>query len=103
MVRAVRAKAEVTGRARVLTGKLAALAAGLSWLVAERSPGASVVTGTGTRRAPSKGHKGGHHHELAHQRLDQARSAQRGPRLSPDSGVDGPSLPVLRVPEVVRV
>jgi len=47
---------------RALTGKLAALAGGLSWLVAVRTacPGASVVAGTGTRRAPSKGHKGGH-------------------------------------------
>jgi hypothetical protein len=70
VVRAVRAKAEVTGRAkRALTGKVAALGAGLSWLVAERSacPGGSVVAGTGTRRAPSPQRGGTQDHELAHQ------------------------------------
>src|SRR5438132_13965054 len=41
--------------------------------------------------------------EQSHQRPDQARSPQRGPRLPPDSRVDGRSLLVLRVPEVVRV
>src|SRR2546426_4901116 len=39
----------------------------------------------------------------SHQRLDQARPPQRGPRLPPDSRVVGPSLLVLRLPEVVRV
>src|SRR5439155_5304514 len=41
--------------------------------------------------------------EQSHQRPDQARSPQRGPRLPPDSRVDGRSLLVLRVSEVVRV
>src|SRR5213596_2771729 len=40
---------------------------------------------------------------MAHQRLDEARPPQRGPRLPPDSRVDGRSLLVLRVPEMVRV
>src|SRR5215831_3272080 len=72
-------------------------------LSADRSPAAgdprnrkprSVVVMT-QRRYPD--------HELAHQSLDQARSPQRGPRLSPHSRGDGRSLLVLRLPEVVRV
>src|SRR5215470_1993327 len=72
-------------------------------LPADRSPAAgdprnrkprSVVVMT-QRRYPD--------HELAHQGLDQARSPQRGPRLSPHSRVDDRSLLVLRVSEVVPV
>src|SRR5437667_3295280 len=95
----------------------AALAAGLSWLVACIS--STTVLRSSRRWLPScasasRGNRnsrrvvvrpqGGHQdHELAHQRLDQARPPQRGPRLPPDSRVDGPSLLVLRLPEVVRV
>src|SRR5262249_23747780 len=44
------------------------------------------------------------HHELADQRLDQARPAERRrPRLPPDAGRAGRSLPILRVSEVVRL
>src|SRR5215831_8227394 len=72
-------------------------------LPADRSPAAgdprnrkprSVVVMT-QRRYPD--------HELAHQGLDQARSPQRGPRLSPPSRVDDRSLLVLWLPEVVHV
>src|SRR5262245_64353131 len=34
---------------------------------------------------------------------DQARSAERRPRLPPDARLAGPSLPVFWVPEVVRL